>query len=362
MLVKKLLVLLFLFVVLGIEVIVKGGNLSSLFFQVLFNKNIELRKTNPQTINILLLGIGGGKHEGPNLTDTIIFVSLNIKKSKITLVSLPRDMWSFDIGGKVNAAYANGQAKRKGGGLPLAKSAVSKIIGQNIDYGVVIDFSGFVKAIDVMDGLNIDVGHSFDDYEYPIEGKENDPCGNKSEDLEKLATISSQLDVFPCRYEHIHFNKGQTHMNGETALKFVRSRHGKGDEGTDFARSQRQEKVIKAFMDKALSLQILVNPARVIGLYDTVKESIDTDVQQNEFDDFIKLAQKFQRAKIQSVVIDYGDQGNKRGGLLTHPPIGKEFNFEWTLIPRTGNSDYSEIQEYIRCRLTQDNCIVSQIP
>src|SRR3989344_3254473 len=331
MLFKKLFISLFLIFVLGLEVLVKGGNISPLLFQLIFNKNIELKKTSPEKINILLLGIGGGSHEGPNLTDTIILASLNLKDPKVTLISLPRDIWSTDTRGKINRAYSDGEETRRGGGLVLTKSVVGKITGQNIDYGVVIDFSGFIKAVDLMGGLDIDVERSFDDYEYPIAGREDDPCDNKPEDLEKLATASSQLEAFPCRYEHLNFDKGRSHMNGDTALRFVRSRHAKGLEGSDFARSQRQEKVIKAFMEKAFSLKIIVNPAKVIGLYDTVKDSIDTDIAQNEFDDFVKLAQKLQNAKIQSVVIDYGDQENDRGGLLTHPPITNEYNFEWVL-------------------------------
>ncbi len=362
MLYKKLLISLFFIVVLGIEVIIKGGNLSPLLFQVIFNKNIDLKKTDQHTINILLLGIGGGKHEGPNLSDTLIFASLNIKESKVTLVSLPRDVWSFDVDGKINTAYAKGELKKEGGGLVLAKTVASKITGQNIDYGVVIDFSGFVKAVDLVGGLDINVDKTFDDYEYPITGREDDPCDNKEEDLDKLATVSSQLEAFPCRYEHLHFDKGMNHMDGETALKFVRSRHAKGSEGTDFARSQRQEKVIKAFMDKIFSLQIIFNPTKIVGLYNAVGQSVDTDIKDNELDDFIKLAQKFQKAKLQSVVIDYGDQENDRGGLLTHPPISEKYNFEWTLVPRIGERDYSEIHEFIRCRLTQEECIVSQIP
>ncbi|MBI2421074.1 MAG: LCP family protein [Candidatus Levybacteria bacterium] len=348
--------------VLSFQVVLQSGSFAPFLFQMVFNGNIELRKADPQRINILLLGIGGGAHEGPNLSDTIIFSSFNLKDPRVTLVTLPRDMWSSEIQRKINTAYALGESKRKGGGLILAKSVVSKITGQDIDYGVVIDFSGFVKAVDLMGGLDIDVERTFDDYEYPIAGRENDPCGNKEEELAQLATASSQLDVFPCRYEYLHFDKGTVHMDGETALKFVRSRHAKGEEGTDFARSKRQEKVIKAFMDKSFSLEIIVNPAKVIGLYDTIKDSVDTDIKQNEFDDFIKLAQRFQSAELQSVVIDDGDQDKERGGLLTHPAITSEYNYEWTLIPRSGNGNFSEIQEYIRCRLAQDECIVSQIP
>lgn len=362
MLLKKFFFLFILVASFSLEVFIKSENISPVLFQVIFNKNIELKKSAPDTINVLLLGIGGGNHDGPNLSDTIIFASINTATSKISLVSLPRDMWSYELQGKINTAYAIGQSKKKGGGLILAKSVVGKITGQQIDYGVVIDFSGFVKAVDLVGGLDINVDNTFDDYEYPVEGKEDDPCGHKDEELASLATASSQLDAFPCRYEHVHFNKGLNHMDGETALKFVRSRHAKGDEGTDFARSKRQEKIIKGFMDKIFSLQIIVNPAKIIGLYDTVKSSIDTDIQKNEFDDFIKLAEKFKGAKIKSVVVDYGDTKSNRGGLLTNPPISSDYNYEWTLIPRAGKNNFSEIQEYIKCNLTRDDCLVSQIP
>ena len=358
---RKLIALLFLILILGLEITVKAGNISPFLFQIFFNHEIELKTSTPERINILLLGIGGGGHEGPNLSDSIILASLNLEESKVTLISLPRDMWSYDTQGRINGAYAIGEAKKEGGGLTLAKSVVGKITGQNVDYAAVIDFSGFVEAVDVMGGLDINVERSFDDYEYPISGLENDPCGNKEEDLENLATASSQLEAFPCRYEHLRFDKGINHMDGVTALKFVRSRHAKGEEGTDFARSQRQEKVIGAFIDKTFSLKILANPAKTINLYDTFKDSINTDIKQNELDDFIKLAQKFQNAKIETIVIDTGDGKTKRGGLLTHPPISEKYNYQWTLIPRNGTDNYSEIHEYIRCNLTQDNCIVSEI-
>jgi polyisoprenyl-teichoic acid--peptidoglycan teichoic acid transferase len=349
-----------------LEAVYKAGSVSPFVFQLFFNKDIELKKSEPGSVNLLLLGIGGGNHDGPLLSDTIIYANLDIKDSKITLVSLPRDLWSYDVNGRLNSAYAKGEAKKKGGGLLLAKTVVGKITGQPIDYGFVIDFSGFVKAVDLMGGLDVDVERTFDDYQYPLEGKENELCDHSEEEVQiYIASNSAESDLpnfFPCRYEHLHFDKGKTHMDGETALKFVRSRHAKGEEGTDFARSQRQEKIIRAFMEKAFSLKIIGNPAKAIGLYDTLKGSIDTDVKQGDFDDFIKLAQKFQNAKLQSVVIDYGDQKDKRGGLLTHPPVSEKFNYEWILVPRVGEKDFSEIHEFIRCRLERDDCIVSQIP
>src|SRR3989344_5309586 len=168
MLSKKLFLLLFLIVAFSLEVLIKTGGISPFLFEIIFNKNIELKRSDKNTINILLLGIAGGRHEGPNLSDTIIFASLNTKESKITLVSLPRDIWSSDIDSKINTAYAKGEVKKSGGGLILAKSVVSKITGQSIDYAVVIDFSGFVRAVDLIGGLNVNIERTFDDFEYPI--------------------------------------------------------------------------------------------------------------------------------------------------------------------------------------------------
>ena len=368
---KKTLIFLFFFFVLGLQVIIKSGTISPLLFQVLFNSNnIELKKETPETINLLLLGIGGGNHDCPNCSDTIIFANLNLASKKVTLVSLPRDIWVTDLKGKVNSAYSNGESKRKGGGLILAKSVIGKITGQNIDYGIVIDFSGFVKAVDLMGGVDVIVDKTFDDYQYPIEGNENDLCGHSDNEVKAFSATDSasvtfdldQAQFFPCRYEHVHFDKGLAHMDGETALKFVRSRHAAGSEGTDFARSNRQEEVIKALMNKAFSLQIIANPTKVIALYNNLKSSIKTDISDNEIDDFIKLAQKFQHAQIQSAVIDYGDPVTKRPGLLINPPIGSKFNYEWVLVPRAGDNNFSEIHSYIMCKLTKFNCVISPTP
>ncbi|OGH04522.1 MAG: hypothetical protein A2W22_05350 [Candidatus Levybacteria bacterium RBG_16_35_11] len=335
------------------------------FFQLLFNKNIELKHTDNE-INILLLGIGGENHEGPKLTDTVIFSSLNTKTNKITILSIPRDLYSPELKGKINGAYSEGEEKRKGGGLILSEAVVEKILNKNVDYGIVINFDGFVKAVDLLGGIDVEVKNTFDDYAYPITGKENELCGLQEE---AIATLSAQIatgsateaDFFPCRFKHIHFNNGVQHMSGDTTLEFVRSRHALGPEGSDFARSARQEKVINAFKDKIFSLQVLTNPGKVINLYSILKGSIDTDIKDTEFDDFIRLLAKMKDAKIQSVVLDIGDSANLREGLLINPNP-EEFGGAWVLIPRKGKDNFSEIQEYLNCVITQGKCTVSKFP
>ena len=303
---KKLFTYILIFCILAVALaVVEIGKNIPLLWQLADNRSVSLKKTDDH-INVLLLGIGGGTHDGPNLTDTIIFASIDKKTNKINLISIPRDLWVPDLNGKINTAYALGQNKGKGEGLVLAKAVVSKILNQPINYALRIDFNGFVKAVNLVGGLDVYVDRSFDDYQYPIPGKKNDLCGHTKDEIQRMATASagmSNLQMFPCRYMHIHFSKGLQHMNGTQALEFVRSRHAVGPEGTDFARSKRQEKIIRAFRKKLFSLQILLNPAKLIQLYQTLKNSIDTDVKESEFGSFIKLAQQMKNANIQTSVL-----------------------------------------------------------
>lgn len=354
--------------ILAVFIIVKTASFYPFLFHLVFDKGMSLKQTDNK-INILLLGIGGGSHDGPNLTDTIMLASIDSKDNKVSLISVPRDLWFPDLEGsnkKINGAYEDGESKRKGGGIIEAKAAVGKVTGQEVNYAIRIDFSGFVKAVDIVGGLDINVDNVLDDYAYPISGKENDPCGFTPEDIRLfIATSPAELEnqeKFSCRYKHLYFEKGLNHMSGEMALEFVRSRHATGVEGSDFARSKRQEKVISAFKNKVLSAETLINPAKIINLYNILQGSIDTDIKQNEFDDFVRLANSLKNASIQSAVIDTGDEQTKRAGLLIYAPISREYNFLSALIPRIGSGNFSEIQKYIDCEIKTGNCPVSIKP
>lgn len=340
---------------------IKTWKYLSIGIQLITNNKIELNQSEQKRINMLLLGVGGGTHEGPDLTDTIIFASIDPNTKKAVLVSIPRDLWLPELTAKINSAYTTGEVKRKGKGLLLARAAVERVIGQPIDYALKIDFNGFVKAVDMIGGLDINVDNTFDDYAYPLTGHEDDLC--RHEDSE-IATLSAQiatgaadeLESFPCRYEHLHFDSGLIHMDGITALKYVRSRHAMGAEGSDFARSKRQEKVISAFKERVFSLDILLNPVKTLGLIDVVKDSIDTDIKEDEYDDFIRLAQKLRGTTITSVVLGTGDATTNRQGLLMNPPIGTEYLNQWVLIPTAGNGNYTEIRKYVECEINKVKC------
>ncbi len=320
-------------------------------YELFIKKDIELVQEKEESLNILLLGIGGGTHEGPELTDTIILANINPTKNEVSMFSLPRDLWVPELKDRINSAYAIGQSKDKKG-MILAKAVVEKVTGHHVDYVFVIDFAGFVKGVDHLGGIEVDVKRAFDDYEYPISGKENDLCGLTEEDLEQLvSTAEAELgvDIFPCRYKHLSFKKGLQEMDGKTALEFVRSRHATGNEGSDFARSMRQQEVIAALRNKMLSLGILLNPVKVFGLINIVQEHTNTDIKKEEYDDFIKLARKFENAQVKSHIITMTDEASEKYGLLINPPISQEYGYKWVLIPRKGNGEFSEIKEYIDC-------------
>lgn len=333
------------------------ARLSPVFLQFFLTSEIQLKKTD-QRVNILLLGIGGEQHDGPLLTDTIIYASIDPEKKKVTLVSLPRDLWIPDLKAKINIAYAFAEEKKKGGGILLAKNIVEKILNQPVDYVLRIDFRGFIKAIDLIGGIDVEIERSFEDFEYPLAGKEQDTCGFEGEEFQKRATDASVLKAFPCRFEHISFQKGVVQMNGETALKFVRSRHSKSEEGADMARSKRQEKIIQASKDKILSIGTFLNPVRLTSLYDLLRESIDTDIAEHEYDDFIKLFQKVKDAQMQSVVFFYTTEDEKPSGFLINPKRSPLYGNQWVLIPRSGNGNFLEIQNYVSCVLTKQACAI----
>ncbi len=326
---------------------------------VLFDKSIGV-KNEDGIVRVALLGRGGGVHEGPDLTDTIMIASIDTKTNHISLFSLPRDFWFEEKQEKINTVYSHARIENDKTALSEITNVLSSISGQEIHYAFLIEFEGFVQVIDALGGIKVDVENSFTDPEYPVEGKEQDTCGKSEDELQALSTASSQLEAFPCRYKSISFEKGEFKMDGKTALEFVRSRHALGKEGTDFARSKRQQQVLSAIKAKVLSLGVLANPPKLFSIYGIVSKNIETNITEGEFDDFLKLAQKMKDSPIATYVLDYGDEIKGTYGLLENPTITEEYNYQWVLIPRKGNGNYTEIQQYIDCVESQMICEITE--
>lgn len=272
----------------------------------------------PGRTNILALGMAGGDYPASDLTDTIIFISLNHQTSEVDLLSLPRDIWVPALRTKINAVYHYR-------GLEGTKEVVAEIVGQPVDYGLLVNFDLFKEIIDALGGVEVDIERSFDDYRFPLPGKENDPCGGDPE--------------YQCRYEHIHFDAGKQVLDGEMALKYIRSRYAEGEEGTDFARAARQQRLLASVRNKILSPAFLLDPRRAIQLIKVFLANIETDIPQEKYVSLAKAALRFNREKLQMVILgeDY----------LVNPPASKErYDGQWVLIPRAG--DWQAVQAYVQ--------------
>jgi LCP family protein required for cell wall assembly len=343
-----------------------------LYRKVIVKPNIIVKVLNPTTptptpdpvapYGILLLGYGGGGHDGGRLTDTIIQAYVEPKKNTVTLITIPRDIWvnlplgqTYDTYYKVNAAYALGLDKNQyknrseefkgdAGGGQLAKYAVSSITGLPANYFIALDFSGFIKSIDTLGGIDVNVPHTFDDPLYPIEEEKNNPCGKSEEDIaEVTATMSGDLleQEFPCRYEQLHFDKGLQHMDGTTALKFARSRKS-SEYGGDFNRSLRQLAVIQAIKEKIISLNFI---SKAIPFAATIATHLQTDIDPSVVAEKIKVTSNPATITIKTISLDPSNV------LEASKSADKQF----ILVPKDNN--WVAIHNYIQGELNPQSSI-----
>ncbi|MFH1583312.1 MAG: LCP family protein [Candidatus Falkowbacteria bacterium] len=277
----------------------------------------KLKGESDDRINILLLGIGGKNHDGGLLTDTIMLASLKPSENKLFLLSIPRDLavpienmgWR-----KINSVNAYAEMKTPGSGGLAVSQTISDIFQIPIDYYITVDFAGFEKIIDDLGGIKVNVENTFDDYKYPILGAED--------------------AVWEERWEYLHIDKGEQIMDGKLALKYVRSRHALGVEGSDFARSRRQQKVLEAVKKKVMSLNILFKPNMISKIISDINENYSSNFKIWEIVKLWGLIKDIKNENIQNCVLD-----NSPNGLLVDT-IGEDGAY--LLSPRSG--DFSEIK------------------
>ncbi|MFH1671752.1 MAG: LCP family protein [Candidatus Portnoybacteria bacterium] len=275
----------------------------------------DLPKDDPDRINLLLLGIRGLEDpgEGKLLSDAIILVS--IENGRAALISLPRDIYTtiYCTGEdkKINFAYAQG-------GLDCAKKTVSLVSGQHIDYAVSANFEALKEAVDVIGGIDIYLTEPFEEnFQWAKEGwEENENWFVKDFDGEERWVF--------------HVPAGENHLDGKTALYYVRSRYSTND----FDRMRRQQQALTAIKDKSLSSGVLLNPVRIYNLLDVIGENIRTDMSLSEIKNLLGLASNMDVKNIKKKVFDTSEEG-----LLYQTFV----NEEYVLLP-VGDG-FSQIQE-----------------
>ncbi len=288
-------------------------------------------------VNFLLLGKPDASYEGPNLTDSIMVASLNLTNQKINLISIPRDVWSETLKDKINSAYAYGEAKKSGGGFLLAKAEIGAVVGQPIHHTILVDFEEFKELIDYLGGVDIRVEQSFEDFKYPIKGRENDLCDGDPE--------------YQCRYENISFKKGWQHMTGDFALKFVRSRNAEGVEGSDFARNIRQQKVLTAIYEKTINKIKKLNLKELEEMYSLVDKVVKRDIPNMELAYIGKKVIFSKNIRINQISLSED---------FFIVPESRQYQGKYVLIPK--DETFNLIHQYINCVFAEENTCNKFIP
>ncbi len=292
----------------------------------------ELKADEQGRTNILLVGHGGDGHEGPWLADTIIVASLQQKTGEVATLSIPRDFLANlpNYGyRKINNALAFGRTKdNPNGGDTLISSVVAEVIGQPIHYFARVDFTGFKKAVDDVGGLTITVDTPFVDSSYP---------------------------TYNFGYQTVQFDAGEQKMNGEKALQFARSRKGSNGEGSDFARSLRQQKLLFAFREKALSLGTLTNPGRISDLLSTLGNHVGSSMELWEVMRLAGILKNLDANAVATRVLD----ATETDSLVK---AGTGTDGAYIIQPRLGIGNYQEIHELFTNIFTYNAIAKENVP
>ncbi len=281
--------------------------------------------------NLLLLGYGGGTHDGAYLTDSMVIISVLPQSHHTSLISVPRDLWvqyppNSGNYAKINSIYqyASSNNKTPNNGGQAIDQKVSLVTGMDVKYWLTIDFTGFKKVIDSVGGIDVYVPDSFN------------ACYPKNDDA---AVDASWIKV--------QFNKGLQHMDGATAIEYARAREplevcGKGTsenlaELTDFGRSARQQIIMKSVLSKVK--QVSVWP-HLYSAMDALQQTIRTNMS---LADLAEFALKMDLTSPKTAHIGLSNQNVLQDGQSS----------DGQYILQPANGDWNAIAPYIQKNLYQ---------
>lgn len=249
-------------------------------------------------VSILLLGTDERSDDRePPRTDTMMLLTLDLENRTAGMISLPRDLWvpipGYDITTKINTAYTIGEKRGyPGGGPQLAKDTVSSFVGRPIESYLRVNFNGFVRFVDLIGGIDVFVPQTIHDEQYP--------------------TADYGIETF-------HLEAGQQHLDGEVALKYVRTRN----IDSDYGRATRQQQVIQAVMDKVLQADMIPTlVAKLPELSATMRDSVSTDMSLAAAVSVAQYVRQNSFREVRRLVLDdrYGEERYSDDGA-------------WILIP-----------------------------
>jgi polyisoprenyl-teichoic acid--peptidoglycan teichoic acid transferase len=248
---------------------------------------------------ILLLGVDARPGQKIARTDSIILLTFNPQTNSAGMLSIPRDLKvrpsALNRDMKITSVYPAGEAVGyPGGGAALLEQTITELLGYPVDQYVIVNFEGFKQIIDLIGGVDITVPYEIYDDKYP----------------------DDNYGYLP----PIHFLPGNQHMDGDTALKYARTRHA----DNDYARAGRQQQVIMAIKDKVTQQgQLASLLPRLPGLAVGMANSVQTDIPVDKAITLARVMDKMDLNNIARVVIN-----QKMGTVVQNDPA-----LGYTLVP-----------------------------
>ncbi|ACZ39723.1 cell envelope-related transcriptional attenuator [Sphaerobacter thermophilus DSM 20745] len=221
-----------------------------------------------ERVNMLLLGVDDRDDGVVARSDTIILVTIDPATKQVGMMSIPRDLLVTIPGlgeEKINAAYSAGEESGVTG-AGLVRATVEYNFNIPIHYVAEVDFEGFQRIVDTLGGVTIDVPAPIKDDEYPGE---------------------------QFNYTRIYFHTGLQHMDGKTALRYARTRH----DDNDFARGNRQQQVLRALRQQAVSLNLITKAPELL---EELGNSVRTDLPPGDALALAKLGTEIDAGSIRS--------------------------------------------------------------
>ena len=263
-------------------------------------------------VNFLLLGAPGEGWDAPDLTDTILIARFDQTTDRIYLFSLPRDLLvkipNQDAWTKINALYAY-YKNLKGQEFDALKQTVQEITGLEINNYIFIDLALVKQVVDLLDGVNILVTKDIYDTAYP--------GPNHS-------------------FETFEIKTGWRYLDGATALKYIRSRQST----SDFDRVTRQQQVLQALKQKALTLNFW-DIGTFLNLYQEFSRHVKTDLSLLQMGNFWQQVKNVSGQNVIRQEISPSEFLVSRQMVLGQDTAS-------VLIPRAGQGNYEEIKKYIQ--------------
>ncbi len=293
--------------------------------------------------NVLLLGTGGAGHDGGDLTDTMILASIDpLRTRSAVLLSLPRDLYVRKVGkttvyGRINALFFLEKSRLERAGLSgedavtEALAAVGKAIGAQVGvpiHGVVqADFTAFTQAVDALGGVTIDVPAPITDYRYPL--------------------TETRVGVF-------RIGSGTQLLDGETALRYARSRYST----SDFDRSARQQQILAAMADAVRERSPVGQGTLLLQLLRDLEGHVHTTLSWQQILGLAQIASALSPERLVTMQLTAGAGGDgveaQAGGFVV-PGDPALFEGASVLLPAApgGLDDWSRIRTFAQLLFTE---------